>query len=315
MANGCECLVAGETTDGPMDVLMVIDDTLCASTRAQDQGGMSLVEVLLAMALMGMAFTSSLQSYVRLQSTHDLVRQKGEALRWAVAEMENLRRRTEREVADAKTYGVTSFAREMLTLADNLRRAISSVPADAREAARRLRGQAPERLGNPDPVQARLLLRMHADHGLAIDDFSVIASGTTDAAPNVTTTTPPAGATNVGTSSPIVINFSENVADAGAFSLECPAGSPQGFTSAGSVDATHGTSFTLTPSGLPYSTVCTVTVDANKITDTDTNDPPDAMDTAKVFSFTTAAAPQPLTASSPRPAPRGPGRFHLKSPP
>mgnify|MGYP006279406085 FL=1 len=91
MANGCECLVAGETTDGPMDVLMVIDDTLCASTRAQDQRGMSLVEVLLAMALMGMAFTSSLQSYVRLQTTHDLVRQKGEALRWAVAEMENLR--------------------------------------------------------------------------------------------------------------------------------------------------------------------------------------------------------------------------------
>jgi type II secretory pathway pseudopilin PulG len=74
-----------------MNVLMMVDDTLCGSTRSQDQRGISLVEVLLAMALMGLAFTSSLQSYVRLQATHDLVRQKGEALRWAVAEMENLR--------------------------------------------------------------------------------------------------------------------------------------------------------------------------------------------------------------------------------
>ena len=50
-----------------------------------------------------------------------------------LAEMENLRRRAEREVADAKTYGVTSFARDMLTFADNLRRAAESAPAGARE--------------------------------------------------------------------------------------------------------------------------------------------------------------------------------------
>ncbi len=53
----------------------------------------------------------------------------------ALAEMENQRRRTEREVADAKTYGVTSFALDMLTFADNLRRAVESLPADAREGA------------------------------------------------------------------------------------------------------------------------------------------------------------------------------------
>ncbi len=52
-----------------------------------------------------------------------------------LAEMENLRRRTEKEVADAKTYGVTSFARDMLTFADNLRRALENVPAEAREGA------------------------------------------------------------------------------------------------------------------------------------------------------------------------------------
>ena len=50
-----------------------------------------------------------------------------------LADMENLRRRTEREVADAKAYGITSFARDMLTFGDNLRRALESLPAGARE--------------------------------------------------------------------------------------------------------------------------------------------------------------------------------------
>lgn len=49
-----------------------------------------------------------------------------------LAEMENLRRRTQREVADAKAYGVTSFARDMLVFADNLRRALENVPEEAR---------------------------------------------------------------------------------------------------------------------------------------------------------------------------------------
>jgi molecular chaperone GrpE len=52
-----------------------------------------------------------------------------------LAEMENLRRRTEKEVSDAKTYGVTSFARDMLTFADNLHRALANVPAEARDSA------------------------------------------------------------------------------------------------------------------------------------------------------------------------------------
>jgi molecular chaperone GrpE len=50
-----------------------------------------------------------------------------------LAEMENLRRRTEREVADARTYAVASFARDMLTVADNLRRAIDAVPKEQRD--------------------------------------------------------------------------------------------------------------------------------------------------------------------------------------
>ncbi len=59
---------------------------------------------------------------------------KDKALR-TLAEMENLRRRTEREISDAKLYGVTSMARDMLTFADNLHRAIESLGEEARDEA------------------------------------------------------------------------------------------------------------------------------------------------------------------------------------
>ncbi|KPG01861.1 nucleotide exchange factor GrpE [Rhodopseudomonas palustris] len=52
-----------------------------------------------------------------------------------LAEMENLRRRTQKEVADARTYGVTAFARDVLDIADNLQRALDAVPAEARANA------------------------------------------------------------------------------------------------------------------------------------------------------------------------------------
>jgi molecular chaperone GrpE len=52
-----------------------------------------------------------------------------------LAEMENLRKRTSKEVADARIYGVTAFARDVLEIADNLQRALDAVPADARANA------------------------------------------------------------------------------------------------------------------------------------------------------------------------------------
>jgi molecular chaperone GrpE len=51
------------------------------------------------------------------------------------AEMDNLRRRTEREVKDAKSYSAAGFARDMLAVSDNLRRAIDAIPTDVRENA------------------------------------------------------------------------------------------------------------------------------------------------------------------------------------
>src|SRR5262245_65065204 len=48
-----------------------------------------------------------------------------------MADMENLRKRTEREKADTARYAISNFARDMLTVGDNLRRTIEHVPADA----------------------------------------------------------------------------------------------------------------------------------------------------------------------------------------
>ncbi|TIP56049.1 nucleotide exchange factor GrpE, partial [Mesorhizobium sp.] len=56
---------------------------------------------------------------------------KDRALRVA-AEMENLRRRTARDVHDARAYAVANFARDMLSVSDNLRRALDAIPDEAK---------------------------------------------------------------------------------------------------------------------------------------------------------------------------------------
>jgi len=52
-----------------------------------------------------------------------------------LAEMENLRKRTEREVLDARLYGITGFAREVLAVADNMHRALEAIGPELREKA------------------------------------------------------------------------------------------------------------------------------------------------------------------------------------
>jgi molecular chaperone GrpE len=51
-----------------------------------------------------------------------------------LAEMENLRRRSEREVADARVYGIANFARDVLGVADNMRRALEAAGTELRES-------------------------------------------------------------------------------------------------------------------------------------------------------------------------------------
>jgi molecular chaperone GrpE len=53
----------------------------------------------------------------------------------ALAEAENIRRRAEKEKADASQYAVTKFARDMVGIADNFARALAAVPAPVRDAA------------------------------------------------------------------------------------------------------------------------------------------------------------------------------------
>jgi len=52
---------------------------------------------------------------------------------YAQAEIQNVRRRAEKEAADARTYAATSFARDILSVADNLERALAAIPAELRE--------------------------------------------------------------------------------------------------------------------------------------------------------------------------------------
>lgn len=76
-------------------------------------------------------FKADTDAFLRLAAENEDL--KDRALRLA-AEMENLRRRTARDVTDARTYAVTNFARDMLSVSDNLRRALDAIPAEARDS-------------------------------------------------------------------------------------------------------------------------------------------------------------------------------------
>jgi molecular chaperone GrpE len=93
----------------------------------------------------------------------ELAEQKDKLLR-AHAEMENLRRRTAREIQDGRQYAITAFAREILAVADNLRRAIDAVPAEQRTAAE---GALSSLIGGVE-VTERELLRVLEKHGVKV---------------------------------------------------------------------------------------------------------------------------------------------------
>jgi molecular chaperone GrpE len=56
-----------------------------------------------------------------------------QAVLYAQAETQNVRRRLEKDAQDARAYAATSFARDVLSVADNLQRALDAIPADLRE--------------------------------------------------------------------------------------------------------------------------------------------------------------------------------------
>jgi molecular chaperone GrpE len=58
-----------------------------------------------------------------------------EKLLRTLAEMENLRKRTEREIGDARAYGIAGFARDVLAVADNMHRALEAIGPELRDHA------------------------------------------------------------------------------------------------------------------------------------------------------------------------------------
>jgi len=62
----------------------------------------------------------------------ELAEMKDRLLR-ALAEMENMRKRTEREIADSRTYAITAFARDILNVSDNMHRALGTLDTELRE--------------------------------------------------------------------------------------------------------------------------------------------------------------------------------------
>ncbi len=80
------------------------------------------------------------KSESRLDDALDRLRDDLEVARlemlYAKAETQNVRRRLEKDIADARAYAATGFARDMLSVADNLSRALDAVPQELREDVR-----------------------------------------------------------------------------------------------------------------------------------------------------------------------------------
>jgi molecular chaperone GrpE len=64
----------------------------------------------------------------------ELAETKDRLLR-TLADMDNMRKRTEREVADARVYGISNFARDILGVADNMHRAMAALDEELRAKA------------------------------------------------------------------------------------------------------------------------------------------------------------------------------------
>ena len=68
-----------------------------------------------------------------LSRLQDELAQAKQEILYARAETQNVRRRLEKDIADSRAYAATGFARDILSVADNLSRALESIPAELRE--------------------------------------------------------------------------------------------------------------------------------------------------------------------------------------
>jgi molecular chaperone GrpE len=72
----------------------------------------------------------------RVQALEAELAETKAAMLYAQAETQNVRRRLEKDAQDARAYAATSFARDILSVSDNLDRALQAIPADLREDER-----------------------------------------------------------------------------------------------------------------------------------------------------------------------------------
>jgi molecular chaperone GrpE len=89
----------------------------------------------------------------------ELAEEKDRLLR-ALAETENVRRRAQREREDAGKYAVSGFAKDLLSAADNLRRALDSLPED------KVRDELTRKLLDGVAATERELLAVFERHGI-----------------------------------------------------------------------------------------------------------------------------------------------------
>ncbi|MEP0521723.1 MAG: nucleotide exchange factor GrpE [Hyphomicrobiales bacterium] len=142
-----------ENLDDPSDADNTAADTPAEEAEEVYEGQRSPDEVIDAL----------LKENQELRDEKDAL--KDQMLRVA-ADMENLRRRTKREVDDARQYAISNFARDVLSIGDNLDRAISAVPEDEKENG----GTALVSLVEGMEMTGREMVRVFAKHGVTKEE-------------------------------------------------------------------------------------------------------------------------------------------------
>lgn len=105
------------------------------------------------------AVARALQAVIE-EKDKEIAGMKDQALR-ALAEAENTRRRGERELADMSKYAVTGFARDLVSVLENLQRALDSIPAELKQSQ-----PAVGNLATGVDMTLKELLGVFAKHGI-----------------------------------------------------------------------------------------------------------------------------------------------------
>jgi molecular chaperone GrpE len=131
-------------------------------TDEQNKAEASADEILAADALNEALKPEADPKDVEIAALKDEVAASKDRLLRLAAEMENLRKRTEREKAEATLYAATNFARDLLSVSDNLGRALQALPQEERDRA----GEIEKNLIAGVEVTERELLQVFQRHGI-----------------------------------------------------------------------------------------------------------------------------------------------------